>query len=380
MVFTNLLHGRVIEANLDSITKTPRINRQELIRHVHVPELIEIVYSEDCLSSKTRSSTLELLLDRVQEAENQWLKYKFCLLSAGETAGLSKSFMRVRNWSTSAQEQLKRFAARSRYIQQELGAWASDYYITATISRATLSMHLQQNARLDWKDEERIHILNTLGQVRVAEPLNPPSLQNISNKCDSLFHFLKGAYNKDFRGLIFVEQRVTAIALCQLLSEHPETKNLFTSGTFVGTSTNQSRKTELADLLDQKCQKEVLKNFREGSKNIIIATSALEEGIDVSACNVVICFNKPPNLKSFVQRRGRARHKKSTFMILLSSDDNADLGAAWERMESKMVEEYMKESRQLDDEECRVPDEIEDDSMTLRIESTGLVKPLKPLT
>jgi hypothetical protein len=62
-------------------------------------------------------------------------------------------------------------------------------------------------------------------------------------------------------------------------------------------------------------------------------------------------------------------------VILLSSDDNADLGAAWERMESKMVEEYMRESRQLDDEECRDLDEIEDDSMTLRIESTGLVKP-----
>jgi hypothetical protein len=40
-----------------------------------------------------------------------------------------------------------------------------------------------------------------------------------------------------------------------------------------------------------------------------------------------------------------------------------------------MVEEYMKESRYLDDEECRDPDEIEDDSMILRIESTGLVKP-----
>ncbi|KAN0101426.1 P-loop containing nucleoside triphosphate hydrolase protein [Hyaloscypha variabilis] len=362
---------RVIEANLDSITKTPRVNRQELIRHVHIPELIEIVYSENCLGSKIRSSTLELLRDRVQDAENQWSKYKLCLLSVEETMQLSKSTMRVRNWSASAQEQLKRFSARSQYIEQELGGWASDYYITATISRATSNMHLQQNARLDWKDEERIHILNTLGQIRVTESLNPPSLRKISNKCDSLVQFLKGAYNKNFRGLIFVEQRVTAIALCQLLSEHPETKNLFTSGTFVGTSTNQSRKTELADLLDQKCQKEVLKSFREGSKNIIIATSALEEGIDVSACNVVICFNKPPNLKSFIQRRGRARHEKSTFMILLSSDDNANLGADWERMESKMIEEYMRESRQLDDEECRMLDEIEDDSMTLRIESTG---------
>jgi ERCC4-related helicase len=234
-------------------------------------------------------------------------------------------------------------------------------------------MHLQQNAYLSRKDEERIHILNTLGQVRVAEPDSFESLQkpsSISKKCTTLLEVLTKTYNKDFRGLIFVEQRVTAAVLCRLLSEHPQTKQIFMCGTFVGTSTNESRTTELGDLLDQVDQKNTLKDFREGNKNLIIATSALEEGIDISACNVVVCFNKPPNLKSFIQRRGRARHEKSTFVLLSASDDDTDLSASWETLESEMVREYMRESRELIEEDGIIFDEMKNDSRIFRVEST----------
>jgi ERCC4-related helicase len=52
---------------------------------------------------------------------------------------------------------------------------------------------------------------------------------------------------------------------------------------------------------------DMLNDFQQRRKNLIISTNVLEEGIDITACYMVICFNKPPNLKSFVQRRGRAR-------------------------------------------------------------------------
>ncbi|KAK5548299.1 Dicer-like protein 2, partial [Exophiala xenobiotica] len=53
------------------------------------------------------------------------------------------------------------------------------------------------------------------------------------------------------------------------------------------------------------------------AKNLIIETDVLEEGIDVTACNLVVCFDVPSNLKPFLQRRGRARQEQSTFAILL---------------------------------------------------------------
>ena len=52
-------------------------------------------------------------------------------------------------------------------------------------------------------------------------------------------------------------------------------------------------------------QTETLDDLRSGAKNLIISTSICREGIDIGACNIVICFEKPPNLKSFIQRRGR---------------------------------------------------------------------------
>ena len=313
------------------------------------------------------------LLWHVEDAEKQREKHNLHLLSVEETAKLSASTITGRKWSISAQKQLRKLCTRAQHLQQELGSWASSYYITASISRATLSMHRRQNLRLSRKDEEKIHILNTLGLVEVTEPANSEPLhkpESISKKCIALLEFLKKDYNKDFRGLIFVEQRVTAVVLCRLLSEHPEIKQLFTCGTFVGTSTHESRITEVADFLDQPEQKDTLEEFREGKKNLIIATNALEEGIDVSACNVVVCFNKPPTLKSFIQRRGRARHEKSTFALLSASDDDSSLGA-WKRLESEMVEEYMRESRELFQEDGSISNDTRNKARIFKVDSTG---------
>lgn len=51
--------------------------------------------------------------------------------------------------------------------------------------------------------------------------------------------------------------------------------------------------------------------------NVIIATSMLEEGLDVQACNLVIRFDPAPTVCSFIQSRGRARMQSSDFVLML---------------------------------------------------------------
>jgi ERCC4-related helicase len=181
-------------------------------------------------------------------------------------------------------------------------------------------------------------------------------------------------------GLIFVQQRVTVAVLSELLARHPDTKDRFQNATFVG----QRQIYNLDELLDVKNQDQALEDFRKGKKNLIIATDVLEEGIDVSACNLVICFDSPPTLKSFIQRRGRARHKQSEYVILLPKAEGAPSGRVvmapaqkklrrWLSGEERLRSNYQDSTRALN-ENARLDQDDELVDYNLHISSSGYLK------
>ncbi len=50
-------------------------------------------------------------------------------------------------------------------------------------------------------------------------------------------------------------------------------------------------------------------------------------------CNLVVCFDRPDNLKSFIQRRGRARMRSSKLYLLFDEDPRicCRAGAVWKK-------------------------------------------------
>ena len=48
---------------------------------------------------------------------------------------------------------------------------------------------------------------------------------------------------------------------------------------------------------------------------MLITTSVTEEGFDIPGCNLVISFDTPFSMKSYIQIKGRARKRNSKYII-----------------------------------------------------------------
>lgn len=52
--------------------------------------------------------------------------------------------------------------------------------------------------------------------------------------------------------------------------------------------------------------------------NLLVATKVGEEGLDIQTCCLVIRFDLPETLASFIQSRGRARMPQSEYAFLVN--------------------------------------------------------------
>ncbi|KAF8027787.1 hypothetical protein BT93_E0647 [Corymbia citriodora subsp. variegata] len=122
----------------------------------------------------------------------------------------------------------------------------------------------------------------------------------------------------DIRCIIFVERVVTSVVLQALLSEvlpkYCNWKTKYIAGNNSGLI-SQTRN----------LQNEIVEEFRDGKVNVIVATSILEEGLDVQSCNLVIMFDPSTTVSSFIQSRGRARMQNSDYLLMVKRGDSSTL-------------------------------------------------------
>ena len=122
-------------------------------------------------------------------------------------------------------------------------------------------------------------------------------------------------------GIVFVERRMTALLLkrmLDLLTPNNPSLAAIKCDYIVGHNAMKSfTSIRRESQMNVKKQDEVLEQFRKEKINLLIATSVVEEGIDVPRCNLVIRFDFPPNLRSYVQSKGRARAKPSKYILMI---------------------------------------------------------------
>ncbi|GAV83950.1 dsrm domain-containing protein/DEAD domain-containing protein/Helicase_C domain-containing protein/Ribonuclease_3 domain-containing protein/PAZ domain-containing protein/dsRNA_bind domain-containing protein [Cephalotus follicularis] len=77
--------------------------------------------------------------------------------------------------------------------------------------------------------------------------------------------------------------------------------------------------------MSRKSMNAILQKFRSGELNLLIATKVGEEGLDIQTCCLVIRFDLPETVASFIQSRGRARMPQSEYAFLVDSGNQKEL-------------------------------------------------------
>jgi ERCC4-related helicase len=353
-----------LERTLNARCISPTMHREELLKHVKKPTIHYVEYeSPDGPTTTQSTASMRDAYFRLDIREDPYI----LRLSANPTDRNRRDLIKaVEKNDTYCIQQIKGLYVRCLELSRNLGVWAANYYLWKSITNFMQHSRERQEESYDrWLNQENQYLLRVLQQVHIEEPPKIPRPADVTEKVSRLIHELMSAPEKSV-GIIFATDRVTVRMLYELLSACPEVRERYSLGAVVGTSSQQGKKRHIYEFLNTD-DPFVLQKFRSGKINLLLATSVLEEGIDVPACNMVICFDQPATFKAFIQRRGRARMRDSQLIMFFERERASN---AWEVMEGEMKRVYEDQEREL--QKMEQLEETEDVSdMRFTIEQTG---------
>ncbi|KAE9404030.1 P-loop containing nucleoside triphosphate hydrolase protein [Gymnopus androsaceus JB14] len=380
---------QTIERNLDSRIVSPRQHRSELEEFVHRPIFKHIMYNPVDIMNPPFSANFAALQD-VQsklEIENdpyiKSLRNQLSKITPGtpEYYRLDQKLSKtIANEGTFTHKGLRDFVRTASEILYDVGVWAAEWYIWEVIQQAKKAG--SDRVMPSWGNEEKAYLLSVINQINLKPVSYDDIVDNQSDKVTALLECLFGekedaeAENESFSGLVFVQRRDVVLALAELLKHHPVTQGNFQVGPLLGASDSSQRHAflDITRGFIKQSQEKTIMDFKLGDLNLLISTSVAEEGIDVQACGCVIRFDLPQNMASWAQSRGRARKKRSTFIMMFQNGSlNHEDVMKWEKLEAEMVARYMDPSRNPSrvENDIEVDDITDDDVPPLQVESTG---------
>ena len=156
--------------------------------------------------------------------------------------------------------------------------------------------------------------------------------------------------NKDSRTIIFTHYRKTSEIVTAYFTEH---SSVIKPVRFVGQASHDS------DIgLTRSEQHRIIEQFRDGTYNVLVATSVAEEGLDIPATDLVIFYEPVPSDIRTIQRRGRTGRSHAGEVHILTYEGSRDIGYLFSarRKENQMKSNIAK----LRDEIKKAPSTLYD--------------------
>ncbi|KND92581.1 Dicer-like protein 2 [Tolypocladium ophioglossoides CBS 100239] len=354
-----------LEVVLDAKCVSPTLHREELLKCVRKPQICHVRYTTPLFMNPTGS--MRSLQSAYYSLDIRQDPYVLSLLAEPTDRNRRALVKAIEKYDTYSQNQISGLRSRCEEIYQQLGPWAADLYLWKASTTYLKRFGGRDDYFDHWSTEEKRYVANFLNQVAPHRPSPVPQRgADVSNKVTILLQELL-AIEEPVVGIIFVKERATVMMLSELLASCSKITEKYHIGCMVGGSNYQGKRRALYEFLGETDQL-ALQNFRSGKINLLVATAVLEEGIDVPACNLVVCLDSPETPKAFMQRRGRARMRESKLILL--TEHSSNIITQWEALEEELKKVYEDQER-----EVRKLGLLEDSEATsttyFEVESTG---------
>jgi ATP-dependent DNA helicase MPH1 len=355
-IIDNLLISKVEVRTENSIDIIKYMKRKRLVRRIvptsnNIETLIN--YLSEAIAPVLKTANDRKVLDITVPLK---INFYQCM-EASRKIAMNPSIPEALKWSNVSILQLLGIAGQclrklNFYGIKSFHSYFSEKYLEFTTkhnakklkNKASASFYLHPAIPELLKETERI--LN-------MERYSHPKMEVLMEELEEFFTINN---NNDSRVIIFTEFRESALEIVQLIEKSAEEAS---SGVihdlkphiFIGQSKEKEKfdeakylsklkrpkKSKSSDVeeprntnrtssedaqtkgMNQKLQKQIIKQFKDGVFNILVATSIGEEGLDIGEVDLIICYDSTASPIKNIQRMGRTGRKREGKVVLLFS-------------------------------------------------------------